>query len=85
MLLNFFFIIFHMSNSQVHAIIGNTELDLDSLMIALKFAGEDDVNKNSLAWILSNLIHEGRIKGYISDKHSKLVVSKTNPFPALNL
>lgn len=69
----------------MHAITGNHELDLDDLMTALRFAGEDDVKTDNLTCILLNLIYEGRIKGNISDKHSKLVVSKTNPFPALNL
>jgi len=33
--------------------------------------------------VLANLIYKGYIKGYISHKHGKLVVSKENCFPAL--
>jgi hypothetical protein len=31
----------------------------------------------------ANLIFEGKIKGYISQQHQKLVVSKQTPFPPL--
>jgi hypothetical protein len=31
----------------------------------------------------ANLIYEGKIKGYISQQHQKLVVSKATPFPPL--
>jgi len=34
--------------------------------------------------IVTNLIFEGKIKGYISHQHKKLVVSKQNTFPPLS-
>ncbi|KFM61526.1 PCI domain-containing protein 2-like protein, partial [Stegodyphus mimosarum] len=34
--------------------------------------------------ILSNLIHDNKIKGYISYQHLKLVLSKQNAFPSLS-
>ena len=35
------------------------------------------------AGIIANLIFENKIKGYISNSHNKLVISKQNAFPSL--
>lgn len=42
-----------------------------------------DVKVEEVHCMLSNLIYEGKIKGYISIAHQKLVLSKTNPFPSI--
>mmetsp|Transcript_12857 Transcript_12857/g.13891 ORF Transcript_12857/g.13891 Transcript_12857/m.13891 type:complete len:433 (-) Transcript_12857:743-2041(-) len=44
---------------------------------------EDDesMDLNEIECILSNLIYQGRIKGYISHEKRYLVLSKTDPFP----
>lgn len=66
-------------------LIQNThQLDLKSFQSALEFVGETDITMDETHCIIANLIYEGRIKGYISHMHNKLVVSKQNPFPPLN-
>lgn len=54
------------------------ELDLQLFVKALKFASGADITLENTNSILANLISEGRIKGYISQQHNKLVVSKEN-------
>ena len=48
---------------------------------ALHLMGETDIDTDEVHCILSNLIYEGHIKGYISLQHQKLIISKQNPFP----
>ena len=48
---------------------------------ALHFMGETDIDTDEVHCIISNLIYEGHIKGYISLQHQKLIISKQNPFP----
>merc|ERR1712062_677372 len=50
---------------------------------ALKLMEVEDVDDDETACIIANLIYDGRIKGYISHQHQKLVVSKQNAFPPL--
>lgn len=59
-------------------------MDIESFLTALKFAGETEMTIDETQCIVANLIYEGKIKGYISHQHNKLVVSKQNPFPPLN-
>ncbi|KAH8262238.1 hypothetical protein KR038_008780 [Drosophila bunnanda] len=59
------------------------QLDISDFQAALQFAGMKNVTMNEVHCILVNLIHDGKIRGYISHEHNKLVVSKQNPFPAL--
>ncbi|KAH7967072.1 hypothetical protein HPB49_022153 [Dermacentor silvarum] len=44
----------------------------------------DEVDMDELHCIIANLIYEGKIKGYISLQHQKLVVSKQSAFPRLS-
>ena len=44
--------------------------------------GQTDVDTDEVHCIISNLIYEGYIKGYISLQHQKLIISKQNPFPS---
>lgn len=70
---------------QVWLITQTHQLDLNHFLIALQFVGESEITMDETHCIVANLIYEGRIKGYISHQHNKLVVSKQNPFPALNM
>lgn len=68
---------------RVHLITQTHQLDLQHFLVALEFAGVNDITMDETHCIVANLIFEGRIKGYISHQHNKLVVSKQNPFPPL--
>lgn len=70
---------------QVWLITQSHQLDLNHFLVALQFVGESEITMDETHCIVANLIYEGRIKGYISHQHNKLVVSKQNPFPALNM
>ena len=59
------------------------QVPIDAFTIALKMMDVEDITKDETECIIANLIYEGRIKGYISHQHQKLVVSKANAFPAL--
>ena len=52
------------------------QIPIESFVDILKFLGEEDIDNDLCQCILSNLIYEGKIKGYISHKHNKLVISK---------
>lgn len=68
---------------RVHLITQTHQLDLQHFLVALEFAGVTDITMDETHCIVANLIYDGRIKGYISHQHNKLVVSKQNPFPPL--
>lgn len=70
--------------TQVYLLTQTHQLDLQHFLIALQYVGETDITMDETHCIVANLIYEGKIKGYISHQHNKLVVSKQNPFPALN-
>ncbi len=70
---------------RVYLISQTHQLDLQNFVEALHFVGEDDMTLDETHCIVANLIFEGKIKGYLSHQHNKLVVSKQNPFPALNV
>jgi hypothetical protein len=57
-------------------LINTAQIPIESLVNILKFLGEADVDNDVCQCILSNLIYEGKIKGYISHKFNKLVISK---------
>jgi len=70
---------------KVYLILQTHQIDLQCFLNALQFVGEEDITMDETHCIVANLIAEGRIKGYISYQHNKLVVSKqTSPFPSLN-
>lgn len=60
------------------------QIELQDFLTALQFCGEEEITMDETHCIVANLIFDGRIKGYISHQHNKLVVSKQNPFPPLN-
>ncbi|XP_064638831.1 PCI domain-containing protein 2-like [Lineus longissimus] len=68
---------------KVYMLMKTHQLPIEAFVTALKFMKIEDIDSDEVQCILSNLIHENMIKGYISYQHQKLVVSKQNPFPAL--
>uniref|UniRef100_A0A1A9V0K1 PCI domain-containing protein 2 homolog n=1 Tax=Glossina austeni TaxID=7395 RepID=A0A1A9V0K1_GLOAU len=78
------FIVYRNLFKRVYLIKQTHQLDLNAFRSALRFVGEKDMTIDETHCIIANLIFEGKIKGYISHSHNKLVVSKQNPFPALN-
>ncbi|XP_076251221.1 PCI domain-containing protein 2 [Rhynchophorus ferrugineus] len=67
---------------KVYLILSTHQIPVESLQTALEFLGQD-VDLDETQCIVANLINEGKIKGYISHQHRKVVVSKQNPFPPL--
>lgn len=57
-------------------LISSAQIDIDIFVDILKSLGEEDMDTDECQCILSNLIYECKIKGYISHKHNKLVISK---------
>ncbi|KAE8743525.1 hypothetical protein FOCC_FOCC010850 [Frankliniella occidentalis] len=60
------------------------QISMEALLCALKMMDIEDIDLSETQCIVANLIYEGKIKGYISHQHQKLVVSKQNPFPPLS-
>ncbi|CAD0197514.1 unnamed protein product [Chrysodeixis includens] len=60
------------------------QIDIACFQAALKVMGQDDVDSDETQCIVANLIYDGKIKGYISYQHKKVVVSKQNAFPPLS-
>ncbi|XP_030373291.1 PCI domain-containing protein 2 homolog [Scaptodrosophila lebanonensis] len=77
------FIVYRNLFKKVFAIRQTHQLDMGDFMSALQFVGVTDASLDETHCIIANLIYEGKIKGYISHAHNKLVVSKQNPFPPL--
>lgn len=67
---------------KVYLILNTHQIPVESLQAALEFL-DQDVDLDETQCIVANLINEGKIKGYISHQHRKVVVSKQNPFPPL--
>nr|SVE77007.1 EOG090X06A5 [Daphnia lumholtzi]SVE77605.1 EOG090X06A5 [Daphnia lumholtzi]SVE78233.1 EOG090X06A5 [Daphnia lumholtzi] len=59
------------------------QIPIEAYLEALKFMGVEDIDLDETQCIIANLIFENKIKGYISNSHNKLVISKQNPFPPL--
>lgn len=69
---------------KVYLILNVSQLPISAFVAALRSAQPaDDIDAEECECLLANLIYEGKIKGYISHQHQKLVVSKQNPFPAI--
>jgi hypothetical protein len=59
-------------------------VEIQMVLEAVRMVQPDEhVALEEVHCILSNLIYEGKIKGYLSIAHQKLVLSKTNPFPPI--
>ncbi len=58
-------------------------MPIQAFLVALQKMQVEDIDSDETQCILANLIFEGKIKGYISHQHQKLVVSKQQAFPPL--
>lgn len=67
---------------KVYLILDTHQIPVHAFQSALEFLGQE-VDLDETQCIVANLIYEGKIKGYISHQHRKVVVSKQNPFPPL--
>ncbi|XP_063533478.1 PCI domain-containing protein 2 homolog [Cydia strobilella] len=63
---------------------GTHQIDIASFQAALQLMGQLDVDADETQCIVANMIYDGKIKGYISYQHKKVVVSKANAFPPLS-
>jgi len=70
---------------KIYLIKNNHQLDISIFVQILKWMEHEDIDDDETECLLANMIYEGRIKGYISHAHKKLVVSKKDPFPPLSL
>ncbi|XKL60369.1 hypothetical protein PGB90_001385 [Kerria lacca] len=61
----------------------NHLIDMNVLKVGLQVFEDPESDLDETHCILANLIYEGKIKGYISLSHQKLVLSKIDPFPKL--
>lgn len=68
---------------KVYLILNTHQVPIEALQTALHLMGQTDVDIDETQCIVANLIYDGKIKGYISQQHRKVVVSKQNPFPSL--
>jgi len=68
---------------KVCLILQTHQVAIESFKIILEYLQEEEISLKEVNCILSNLIYEGKIKGYISLQHQKLVISKRDPFPSL--
>ncbi|CAG0923690.1 unnamed protein product [Notodromas monacha] len=66
---------------KISMMFGTHQIDIGLYVRALRYLGMHDMEDAEAQCMIANLIDEGRIKGYLSLVHNKLVVSKTNPFP----
>ena len=69
---------------KIYMIINLHQLDVSLFQCALNYLGMEDVDCDETECILANMIADGYIKGYLSEQHKKMVVSKVNAFPKLN-
>ena len=60
------------------------QIPVEAFLIALKMMKVEDIDADETQCIIANLIFEGKIKGYISHQHQKVVVSKKDAFPPLS-
>ncbi|KAG8181805.1 hypothetical protein JTE90_001461 [Oedothorax gibbosus] len=56
----------------------------DALNFKKEYEEDEEVEEEEVMCILSNLINENKMKGYISYQHLKVVLSKQNAFPPLS-
>lgn len=70
---------------RIARLLNTAQIPIETYVDVLKYLGESDMDNDVCQCILSNLIYDNKIKGYISYKHNKLVISKDFKlaFPAL--
>uniref|UniRef100_A0A0K2SYY5 PCI domain-containing protein 2 homolog n=3 Tax=Lepeophtheirus salmonis TaxID=72036 RepID=A0A0K2SYY5_LEPSM len=70
---------------KVVLIMNTHQIPIASFLKALQMMRVEGIDQEETQCILANLIYEGKIRGYISHVHQKLVVSKQNAFPPLSV
>ena len=68
---------------KVSVLMKTHQIPVEAFFIALKMMKIEDIDHEETQCIIANLIYEGKIKGYISHQHQKVVVSKKDAFPPL--
>ncbi len=68
---------------KVHLVLKTHQMPVKAFLVALQMMKVEDIDSDETQCILANLIFEGKIKGYISHQHQKVVVSKQQAFPPL--
>lgn len=66
---------------RVQRIMNTFQIPIGALTTALVAMNVEDADDDETSCILANLIHDGKVKGYLSYSHQKLVISKQNAFP----
>lgn len=66
---------------RVQRIMNTYQIPIGALTTALVAMNVEDADDDETSCILANLIHDGKVKGYLSYSHQKLVISKQNAFP----
>lgn len=69
---------------KVYLVLKTHQIDIQCLLCALKIYERSDIDLDETECLVANLIYDGKIKGYISHQHKKLVISKQNAFPRLS-
>ncbi|XP_022647260.1 PCI domain-containing protein 2-like [Varroa jacobsoni] len=69
---------------RVFLILETYQIPIEAFLVVLQLQKVEDIDLEETQCILANLVYHGKIKGYISLQHSKLVVSKKDPFPKLS-
>lgn len=69
---------------KVAHLLGTNQIPLEAFVTTLKFMGVTDADSDEVQCIVANLICQGKIKGYLSHQHQKLVIAKQSPFPPLS-
>lgn len=67
---------------RVHLISSSTRINVAAIEAALKWMGVD-ADMDEIECILSNLIFQSKVKGYLSHQKRVLVISKADPFPSV--
>ncbi|XP_066603911.1 PCI domain-containing protein 2 [Prorops nasuta] len=69
---------------KVYLVLNTHQIPIDSFLTALQMHKIEDIDMDETECLIANLIYEGKIRGYISHQHKKLVIAKQNPFPRLS-
>lgn len=69
---------------KVYLAMNTHQIPVQSLLTALQMHGVQGIDMDETECLVANLIFEGKMKGYISHQHKKVVISKQNPFPQLS-
>lgn len=66
---------------RIYLIIGNTRLNLLHFETVLHGMGQTETDLDEIECLLTNLIYQNKVKGYISHQKRYLIVSKNDAFP----